>query len=90
MKQENYDPIRCIACSIAVRHTREQHDEYLSIWCDEHKSWCGDHTQSSIKEQLSRIRKQKVSLNGLKDEISDHIDSIERALKAGRGGKPDS
>ena len=47
---------RCVACSIDIFHTKEQHDEYLSIWCEQHQSWCGNHTHKSIKEAIDYLR----------------------------------
>lgn len=50
------DQRRCLACSIDVDHTEHQHDEYLAIWCEQHLSWCGNHTHKSIEDALAHLR----------------------------------
>jgi hypothetical protein len=56
MKKE---PIKCLACSINVEHTEEQHKDYISIWCDKHQSWCGDHTQKSIRDAINHLKNKR-------------------------------
>jgi hypothetical protein len=53
------DPRRCVACSIELEHTAEQHEEYVAIWCEQHKTWCGNHNHRSIAEAIEHLRKTK-------------------------------
>jgi hypothetical protein len=81
MEREYYDPVRCIACSISVNHTKEQHEDYLSIWCEEHKSWCGDHTITSIEKKIASLKKER---EVGKIKRSDQINVKKRVSDAGK------
>ena len=82
VKLENHDFVKCLACSIGVKHSEELHDSYLAIWCEKHKSWCGDHTKTSIKGQLEKIREQGRSLKDLKNSLDNHLNTIEQEPEA--------
>jgi hypothetical protein len=55
------DAMKCLACSVNVNHSEEQHNDYLAIWCSQHNSWCGDHTQKTILEALNNLKRRHKS-----------------------------
>jgi hypothetical protein len=52
------DPIRCLACAAEIEHTFKQHGDYIALWCEDHKQWCGDHTRTDLKESLAQAYRQ--------------------------------
>ncbi len=74
-----YEPIKCFACRIDIKHSPIQHEEYMEIWCEKHLSWCGDHTQKSIEDAINahRERRKAYQLKERKERDEQYQDMLQ-------------
>lgn len=67
-KKFKKEPLKCLACSVMVEHTIEQHEDYLAIWCEKHNTWCGDHNHESIKSLLDYQQQKREFQQGVENK----------------------
>ena len=76
----DYDPIKCLACAGDTEHTAAQHQEYLSLWCEEHLQWCGDHRDPNLQQRLQESLAQLDALTRLRRQLKEQREMFKRSL----------